>query len=181
MDEHFDRELSLTGYGTIYNEAEQSRTSPLADLTARGRPPAPCHQAGPGQPRRLSQVHGGPERRVAALGRRLRPGRAGDRRRLRILRSRSAQRDLHLPTGATAGHPSAVLDESHTITNSFQVGPDYRWSSCFDTYLHYKYQNAEQPLTRLQAGQRRLQHAVAAARPHRGTRLQLVSLRLVHV
>ena len=44
-----------------------------------------------------------------------------------------------------------VIDESHTITNSFQVGPDMRWSGCFDTYLHYKYQNADQPLLGVQS------------------------------
>jgi hypothetical protein len=43
-----------------------------------------------------------------------------------------------------------IIDESHTITNSFQVGPDMRWSACFDTFLHYKYQNADQPLLGVQ-------------------------------
>jgi hypothetical protein len=43
------------------------------------------------------------------------------------------------------------FDESHTITNSFQVGPDMRWSACFDTFLHYKYQNANQPLLGVQS------------------------------
>ena len=42
--------------------------------------------------------------------------------------------------------PSGILDDQHTITNSFQIGPDVRWSTHFDTYLHYKYQNADQPL-----------------------------------
>ncbi len=43
------------------------------------------------------------------------------------------------------------IDESHTITNSFQVGPDMRWSARFDTFLHYKYQNANQPLLGVQS------------------------------
>jgi hypothetical protein len=39
-----------------------------------------------------------------------------------------------------------TLNESDTITHSFQVGPDYRWSPRFDTFLRYKFQNADQPL-----------------------------------
>lgn len=50
------------------------------------------------------------------------------------------------PTGATPATARAEVDESRTITNSFQVGPDYRWSCTFDTYLHYKYQHAANPL-----------------------------------
>ena len=34
------------------------------------------------------------------------------------------------PSTVPAVPAGSVLDESHTITNSFQVGPDYRWSSC---------------------------------------------------
>jgi hypothetical protein len=43
-----------------------------------------------------------------------------------------------------------VIDESHTITNSFQIGPDMRWSPAFDTFLRYKFQNAAQPLLGVQ-------------------------------
>ncbi len=41
---------------------------------------------------------------------------------------------------------NVTLDDSRTITHGFQVGPDYRWSSTLDTYVRYKYQNADQPL-----------------------------------
>jgi hypothetical protein len=51
--------------------------------------------------------------------------------------------DLAVPAGGT-------LDQSHTITHSFQVGPDYRWSTAFDTYIHYKFQDAIQPLLGVQ-------------------------------
>jgi hypothetical protein len=47
------------------------------------------------------------------------------------------------PTGSAT--PNVEIDESHTITNGFQVGPDYRWSRCFDTFLRYKFQTADQP------------------------------------
>ena len=46
-----------------------------------------------------------------------------------------------------ASLPNGVLDEDHTITTGFQIGPTVRWSSCFDTYARYKYQWADQPLT----------------------------------
>jgi hypothetical protein len=53
-------------------------------------------------------------------------------------------------TLATSTQPNvpagSVLDQSHTITNSFQIGPTYRWSPAFDIYAHYKYQNAAFPL-----------------------------------
>ncbi len=45
----------------------------------------------------------------------------------------------------------SVLDEEHTITNCFQIGPEYRWSAGLDTYLHYKFQAADQPLTGVNA------------------------------
>jgi hypothetical protein len=45
-----------------------------------------------------------------------------------------------------AALPGLPLSEQRTITNGFQIGPDVRWSPQFDTYLHYKYQNADQPL-----------------------------------
>jgi hypothetical protein len=57
--------------------------------------------------------------------------------------------DSHGNTSTTV--PSGVLDEQKTITNSFQVGPDVRWSTQFDTYLHYKFQTADQPLIGLNA------------------------------
>ena len=63
----------------------ESRTRPAPPGGCRTRPSD-----------RLSQVHGRLERRVAAPGRRLRPGRAGDHRRLRVRRSGADQRDLHV-------------------------------------------------------------------------------------
>ena len=146
--------VSLTGYGTIYNEDEQMPNA--AAVTAVNQGPttdrgnqhlADQHRGGQrARPSsRLSQVHGRPERRVAARRLRLRL------RRVAItggyeycdLDRQYAIYDLSVPAGG-------VLDESHTITNSFQVGPDYRWSACFDTYLHYKFQNADQPLLGVQ-------------------------------
>ncbi len=41
---------------------------------------------------------------------------------------------------------AVTLDDSRTITHSFQVGPTYRWSRCLDTHIRYKFQDAEQPL-----------------------------------
>ena len=147
--------VSLTGYGTIYNEAEQMPNA--ATVTAVNQGPATCsrnqHPAdqhhGEHRPRashRLSQVHGRPERHVAARRLRLRLRRVGDHRRLRVLRSRPAICGLRPERARGRG----ARRGSHTITNSFQVGPDYRWSACFDTYLHYKFQNADQPLLGVQ-------------------------------
>jgi hypothetical protein len=51
-----------------------------------------------------------------------------------------------LTSGSVAFPTGGVADQSQTITNSFQIGPDYRWSERFDTYLHYKHQKADQPL-----------------------------------
>jgi hypothetical protein len=47
----------------------------------------------------------------------------------------------------------AMLDEEHTITNCFQIGPDYRLSPALDTFLRYKFQAAQQPLTGVNASQ----------------------------
>ena len=95
---------------------------------------------------------------MAALGLRLRPGRAGDHGRLRVLRSRSAQRDLPPGRHQTVANPSGLpagssSTQQHTITNCFSVGPDYRWSAGLDTYLHYKFQDADQPLVGVNASQ----------------------------
>ena len=78
--------VSLTAYGTIYNEDEQTPNTAAVTSVNQGPehgrtstlPTRPDARAA----HRLSQVHGRPERHVAALGLRLRPGRAGDRRRL---------------------------------------------------------------------------------------------------
>jgi hypothetical protein len=51
-----------------------------------------------------------------------------------------------LTAGSVAFPTGGVADQSQTITNSFQIGPDYRWSERFDTYLRYKHQQADQPL-----------------------------------
>lgn len=42
--------------------------------------------------------------------------------------------------------PVITLDQSRTITHSIQVGPYYRWSPRLNTYIRYKFQNADQPL-----------------------------------
>jgi len=55
-----------------------------------------------------------------------------------------------LSSGSESFPAGGVINEARTITNSFQVGPDCRWSACFDTYLHYKYQSADQPLFGIQ-------------------------------
>jgi len=41
---------------------------------------------------------------------------------------------------------NAVLEEQHTISNTFTIGPTVRWSPQFDTYLHYKYYDTSDPL-----------------------------------
>ena len=56
-----------------------------------------------------------------------------------------------LSSGSLAYPTGGELDQSQTITNSFQIGPDYRWSERFDTFLRYKYQKADQPLLGLQS------------------------------
>jgi hypothetical protein len=65
------------------------------------------------------------------------------------------ERENAIYTLATSTQPNvpagSVLDQSHTITNGFQIGPTYRWSSAFDTYLRYKFQNAAHPLVGLNA------------------------------
>ena len=50
----------------------------------------------------------------------------------------------------TSNLVAPVLTQYNTVTNSFQVGPDMRWSQYFDTYLHYKFQAAQSPLVGVQ-------------------------------
>jgi hypothetical protein len=56
--------------------------------------------------------------------------------------------DRQFATHTIAG--DGIFNQPHTTYNSFQIGPDYRWSSRFDTYLRYKYQNTVRPLVGLQ-------------------------------
>jgi predicted porin len=41
---------------------------------------------------------------------------------------------------------NADLDEEHTISNIFSIGPSVRWSPCLNTYLKYKYYNSDDAL-----------------------------------
>ena len=85
------KNVTITGYGKIYNEDESLPN--LANVTAVNQGPATAlgdnslpttAQVAYGDcpSDRLSQIHGRSERRVAALGRRIWPGRVGNHRRL---------------------------------------------------------------------------------------------------
>jgi hypothetical protein len=147
------KNVSLTGYGTIYNDDEkQPVVQNLPD--ALGNVPA----LAPTAPATANTVLGLAENNRPAYDYR---------------KSTLGLNEVWRPWGTgfglgglavTAGYeycdlqrnnllysltstPSVVaVDELHTITNDFQIGPDVRWSTHFDTYLHYKYQNADQPL-----------------------------------
>jgi hypothetical protein len=41
---------------------------------------------------------------------------------------------------------NAMLEEEDTITHTFVIGPTVRWSPQFDTYVHYKFYAADDPL-----------------------------------
>ncbi len=143
--------VSLTGYGTIFNEDEQSPNINLLEQLNPESPPSTLSQA----IRQPIDYH----KTTAGIRSTWRPGGGGYAQGgLAIVGGYEycdLQREDAIYTLATSTEPSvppgAVLDQSHTITNSFQIGPTYRWSSAFDTYLRYKFQNAQQPLIGLNA------------------------------
>jgi predicted porin len=139
------KNVSLTAYGTIYNEDEQNPNVAAVEALNPETSPSTVPQA-------LQQpidYH----KSTAGMRGTWRPWGCGyDQGGLAITGSYEYC-DLDRTNAIYAIDPVIVptpnplyLDESHTITDSFQIGPDYRWSSCFDTYLHYKFQYANQPL-----------------------------------
>ncbi len=179
--------VSLTTYGTIYNEDEQTpnlarleelnpETAP-STLSQAVREPLDYHKSTAGLRGTWRPWGGGYEQGGLAI--------VGgyeycDLQRLDAIYPLATSTLPLVPAGS-------VLDQSRTITNSFQIGPTYRWSSSFDTYLRYKYQDCRAAFGRRERldhhrrEHRHFRHLVAAARPDRGNRLQLVPFRVVHV
>ena len=143
--------VSLTTYGTIYNEDEQNPNIFALGMLSPETAPSTLAQA----VREPLDYH----KSTAGLRGTWRPWGGGyDQGGLAIVGGYEycdLQRQDAIYTLATSTLPpvpaGSVLDQSHTITNSFQIGPTYRWSSSFDTYLRYKYQDAQQPLVGLNA------------------------------
>ena len=102
--------------------------------------------------------------------------------------------DLHRSTCCSrADGINAVAADGgrHAITNTFAIGPTVRWSPQFDTYLHFKYYDTDEPLfavahhyaqqPRLIQVQRRLdEHLVAGAGRHRRARRHVDAQRPFH-
>ena len=154
------KNLSLTAYGSVYNEDESTPTAANAGFTpgATSNTGNPNFENTPpsGQTSFSQELIHPIDYHKTTLGAKSvwRPwgtgfGLGG----LAIVSGFEycdLQRDYALypyySPGTNSGPASGLLDDQHTITNSFQIGPDVRWSTHFDTYLHYKYQNADQPL-----------------------------------
>ncbi len=141
--------VSLTTYGTIYNEDEQNPNinaleelnpeTPPSTLSQAIREPIDYHKStvgmrGTWRPWGGGYAQGG----LAIVG----GYEYCDLDRLDAIYNLATSTQPNVPAGS-------VLDQSHTITNSFQIGPTYRWSAKFDTYLNYKFQDAQQPLVGL--------------------------------
>ena len=136
--------VRLTGFGKVFNEDEQMPS--LANVTAletynNTRPSQANWQPTLEHPINYHKT-------TAGLKGTWRPGGYGfDRGGLAIVGGYEyddLQRKYAIFESDTT--PVVTLDESTTITHGFQVGPYYRWSPQFDTYLRYKFQNANQPL-----------------------------------
>lgn len=141
--------VTVTGYGKVFNESESpadaARVLGLVstDRLIVGPGPAPSAPTSVD----LDEPIGYRKGTAGVRGVWRVSGQGFDRGGLAIT-SGYEYGDLHRTNAIFTGDgtPSAVLDESRTITNSFQIGPDYRWSSALDTYARYKFQLADQPL-----------------------------------
>ena len=150
------KNVSLTAYGGVYNEDE---SAPSAAAVQAINHPNPDPAAGP----TLVQISDGLLQPIdyhkvtAGLKGTWRPWGGGyDQGGLAIMagyeygvldRTNAVYTALPGPSPIPPTEPfTVVLDESRTITNSFQIGPDYRWSATFDTFIRYKYQHADEPL-----------------------------------
>ena len=150
--------VSLTGYGTVFNEVETSPTA--AAVQAINHPSALAAPT-------IAQITNGSilgsggllepidyHKTTAGLKGGWRPWGGGFDQGGLAIAAGYEYGDLDrtnalytAPPFNTLGPPfNVVLDESHTITNSFQIGPDYRWNETLDTFVRYKYQHADQPL-----------------------------------
>jgi hypothetical protein len=138
------KNVSLTGYGKIFNETENLPNTD--DLFAAAPEDANTRTGRLREPIDYHKSTGG-------LKGNWRPGGRGYGLGGLAIAAGYEYGDLERtnaiftsPTVPTATNLRAEIDESRTITHSFQIGPDLRLSPCFDTFLHYKYQNAVQPL-----------------------------------
>jgi hypothetical protein len=151
--------VTLTGYGTLFNEDESMPD--LATITAinQGAPVNGVQNTRPTQAQVAGQsVHPINYRRsTGGIKGVWRPWGGGYTRDGLAFMAGYEYCDLErsfaifpLTAGSVAFPTGGVVDQSQTITNSFQIGPDYRWSERFDTYLRYKHQQADQPLVGVQ-------------------------------
>ena len=177
--------VSLTGFGTVYNEDEKHPRRPTSarlDLELRGQSHLAEHRRAcqtiarneidPSA--RLPQDNGGHEGRLAALGHRLRPGRAGDHRRLRILTISSGPRAVSLlRKPAAPALPAACRSTSSTpLPMASRSVPTSAGRPSSTPTCTTSTRTADQPLIGFSRGQRPIQHLVAHRRQHRRSRLQ---------
>ncbi|MCC6123637.1 MAG: hypothetical protein IT426_01610 [Pirellulales bacterium] len=147
--------VSITGYGTVFNEDESMpsntfitsinqaslTTAPnnsrptLANINAFLIHPANYQRATGGLKGVWRPWGGGYSRNGVAI--------VGGYEYCNLAREYSV---FPLYTGGSSTVPTGYIDESKTVTHSFQIGPDWRISERCDTFLRYKYQNADQPL-----------------------------------
>jgi hypothetical protein len=140
---------SLTAYGTVYNEVEteptaaavqainQGGNATLGEITNGLLEPIDYHKTTIGVKGSWRPWGGGFDQGGLAI---MAGYEYGNLDRTNALYTA-------VPVVPVPGEPfTVVLDESHTITNSFQIGPDYRWNETLDTFVRYKYQHADQPL-----------------------------------
>jgi hypothetical protein len=146
--------LNLTGYGTIFNEDEsfpnvanvtavnqgptidgKTNTRPSeADIISGTVHPINYHKTTAGLKGAWRPYGGGYSKEGLAL--------TGGYEYCDLERQYAVHNVLYPTVG--------IFNQPRTIYNSFQVGPDYRWSACLDTYVRYKFQNAVRPLAAVQ-------------------------------
>lgn len=146
--------LSLTGYGAVFNEAEalpntavvtEVNQGPVINGFRNTRPttadvagalvhPINYHKSTAGLKGVWRPYGGGYSTEGLAL--------AGGYE-FCDLERKFAVHNVLFPT------PS-IFEQPRTTTNSFQIGPDYRWSSSLDTFVRYKFVDADRPLAAVQ-------------------------------
>jgi hypothetical protein len=146
--------VTVTGYGKIFNEDESAPD--VATITSLNQPVGGVPSGKPLAPTQanVSAILDHPiDYRKSTAGMRSvwRPGGRGYGLGGLAITSGYEYCDLEREYAVYDLSNNGVIDQSHTITNSFQIGPDMRWSPSLDTFIKYKFQNAAQPLLGLES------------------------------
>ncbi len=151
--------VCITGYGTLFNEDESMPDAATITAINQGAPVNGVMNTRPTEAQVAGQIDHPINYRRSTGGIKgvWRPWGGGYTRDGLALVAGYEYCDLErsfaiyeMNSGSVAFPTGGTVDQSQTITNSFQIGPDYRWSERFDTYLRYKHQTADQPLIGLQ-------------------------------